>query len=318
MAALLQHSRFRQIKSMPDVNAVLGQDAALLDRWLTDYFEQRASLTTAPRLVEAMRYSALNGGKRMRASLVLSASRMVTRLNGQPEPGPACVAVAAAVELVHAYSLVHDDLPAMDDADLRRGVASSHIAFDEATAILAGDALQTEAFYILSGPGLCADPAVQLKLVRLLSHASGDQGMAGGQMLDLLAEDQNLGLADTRQMQDMKTGALIKAAAVMGIVASGGSEELEDAISAYAQALGFAFQIADDLLDYAAAPDLLGKPSGRDAEQGKASLVSLLGLDQARQMAASLIDEATDQLTPYGTAADELIALARFAIDRKH
>lgn len=142
--------------------------------------------------------------------------------------------------------------------------------------------------------------------------------MAGGQMLDLLAEDQNLGLADTRQMQDMKTGALIKAAAVMGIVASGGSEELEDAISAYAQALGFAFQIADDLLDYDAAPDLLGKPSGRDAEQGKASLVSLLGLDQARQMAASLIDEATDQLTPYGTAADELIALARFAIDRKH
>lgn len=303
---------------MTDVKAILSQDAARLDQWLSAYFDQRASLSPALRLVEAMRYSALNGGKRLRASLVLSAARMAEQVTGHPAHCTDLAAVAAAVELAHAYSLIHDDLPAMDDADLRRGVAANHIAFDEATAILAGDALQTEAFYILSGPSLCADPAIQVKLVRLLSFASGDQGMAGGQMLDLLAEDTSLDLAQTRQMQDMKTGALIKAAAVMGIVGHGGSDQLEQAVSAYAEALGFAFQIADDLLDYDADPQALGKPAGRDAEQGKASLVSLLGLAEARQMAEQLIGQAADQLSPFGEAADELVALARFAIDRNH
>ena len=303
---------------MTDVKAILSQDAAQLDRWLSAHFDKRAAISTAPRLVEAMRYSALNGGKRLRASLVMSAARMAEQLSGAAANCTDLPAVAGAVELVHAYSLIHDDLPAMDDADLRRGVAANHIAFDEATAILAGDALQTEAFYILSAPGLCADPAVQIKLVRLLSFASGDQGMAGGQMLDLLAEEANLDLAQTRQMQDMKTGALIKAAAVMGVVAQGGTDQLEQATSTYAQALGFAFQIADDLLDYDADPEALGKPARRDAEQGKASLVSLLGLSEARQMAERLIEEAACQLKPYGEAADELIALARFSIDRTH
>ena len=303
---------------MTDVKAILSQDAARVDRWLSAHFDQRAAAGTAPRLVDAMRYSALNGGKRMRASLVLSAARMAEQLSGRPANCADLPAVAAAVELIHAYSLVHDDLPAMDDAELRRGVAANHIAFDEATAILAGDALQTEAFYILSAPFLCADPSVQVKLVRLLSFASGDQGMAGGQMLDLLAEETCLDLAQTRQMQDLKTGALIKAAAMMGVVAQGGTDELEQATSAYAQALGFAFQIADDLLDYDASPEALGKPVGRDAEQGKASLVSLLGLAEARQMAEHLIEQAAGQLKPYGGAADELIALARFAIDRNH
>ena len=303
---------------MTDVKAILSQDAARLDKWLSAHFAQRSAITAAPRLVDAMRYSALNGGKRLRASLVLSAARMAKQLSAQPASCADLPAVAAAVELVHAYSLVHDDLPAMDDADLRRGVAANHIAFDEATAILAGDALQTEAFYILSAPGLCADPSVQVKLVSLLSFASGDQGMAGGQMLDLLAEETSLNLQQTRQMQDLKTGALIKAAAVMGVVAHGGAAELQQATSAYAQALGFAFQIADDLLDYDADPEALGKPAGRDAEQGKASLVSLLGLSEAHQMAEQLIEEATIQLKPYGEAADELIALARFSIDRTH
>ncbi|MEC7209098.1 MAG: polyprenyl synthetase family protein, partial [Pseudomonadota bacterium] len=187
--------------------------------WLSAHFDERASRTTAPRLVEAMRYSALNGGKRMRASLVLSAARMTEQITGRLPACSSVPAVAAAVELIHAYSLIHDDLPAMDDADLRRGVASAHIAFDEATAILAGDALQTEAFYILSEPGLCEDAALQVRLARLLSVASGDQGMAGGQMLDLVATEQPFDLEQTRQMQDMKTGALIKAAAVMGSVA---------------------------------------------------------------------------------------------------
>ena len=303
---------------MTDVKAILSRDASRLDQWLTAYFDQREAVSQAPRLVQAMRYSALNGGKRLRASLVLSAARMAEQVTGQPSCCSALPAVAAAVELVHAYSLIHDDLPAMDDADLRRGVPANHIAFDEATAILAGDALQTEAFYILSDPDLCVEAAVQLKLARLLSFASGDQGMAGGQMLDLLAETTTLDLAQTRQMQDMKTGALIKSAAIMGVVAQGGSEQMEQAVSSYAHALGFAFQIADDLLDYDSDPAALGKPAGRDVEQGKASLVGLLGLAEARQMAEQLIEEATHQISPFGSAADELVALARFAIDRNH
>lgn len=303
---------------MTDVTAILSQDAAQLDSWLSAHFKKRAATAAAGRLVEAMRYSALNGGKRMRASLVLSAARMATKVTGQPARLADLPAVAAAVELVHAYSLIHDDLPAMDDAEVRRGVAANHIAFDEATAILAGDALQTEAFYILSAPVAAAATAVQVKLIHLLAFASGDQGMAGGQMLDLLAEQTSLDADQTRQMQDMKTGALIKAAAVMGVVAGGGSLELETATSAYAHALGFAFQIADDLLDYDADSEALGKPSGRDAEQGKASLVSLLGLAEARQMAADLVDDAARHLAPYGAAGDELVALARFAIDRNH
>ena len=303
---------------MKDVRAILSQDAASLDNWLVIYFDKCQAAAADPHLVKAMRYSALSGGKRLRASLALSAARMAEQLSGQPAACAHPEAVAASIELIHAYSLIHDDLPAMDDAELRRGVAANHIAFDEATAILAGDALQTEAFSILSTPHLCECDSVQLKLIRLLSEASGVQGMAGGQMLDLAATEQSFDLAQTRQMQDMKTGALIKAAAVMGSVSGGGTSAVEQATGRYAAALGFAFQIADDLLDYDAVPSTLGKPSGRDAVQGKASLVTLVGLAEAKKMAADLIAEATEHLRPFGRAADELIALARFAIDRNH
>ena len=303
---------------MTDIKGLLSRDAASLDNWLITYFDKCKATAAAPYLVKAMRYSALNGGKRLRASLVLSAARMAEKLSGQPAACACPEAVAASVELIHAYSLIHDDLPAMDDAELRRGVAANHIEFDEATAILAGDALHTEAFSILSTPNLCECEAVQLKLVRLLSEASGVMGMAGGQMLDLIAAEQPFDLVQTRQMQDMKTGALIKAAAVMGTVAGGGASNLEQATGRYADALGFAFQIADDLLDYEADPSLLGKPSGRDSAQGKASLVTLLGLAQARKMATALIAEAIKHLRPFGKAADELIALARFSIDRNY
>ena len=303
---------------MTNIKGLLSRDADCLDNWLITYFDKCEAAAAAPYLVQAMRYSALNGGKRLRASLLLSAARMVEKLSGEPAACANPEAVAASVELIHAYSLIHDDLPAMDDAELRRGVAANHIAFDEATAILAGDALQTEAFSILSTPNLCEREAVQLKLVRLLSEASGVKGMAGGQMLDLAAAEQSFDLVRIRQMQDMKTGALIKAAAVMGVVAGGGASDVEHVTARYADALGFAFQIADDLLDYKAAPSMLGKPSGRDAAQGKASLVTLLGLAQARKKAAALIAEATDHLRPFGNAADELIALARFAIDRNY
>ncbi len=303
---------------MIDVKAILSSDAACINSWLSTYFDKCEASANAPNLVKAMRYSALNGGKRLRGSLVLSAARMAAQIKGQTEAYSSPVAVAASVELMHAYSLIHDDLPSMDDAELRRGEAANHIEFGEATAILAGDALQTEAFAILSAPVSSEYISAQLKLIHLLSQASGFQGMAGGQMLDLHALEQRFNLADVRQMQDMKTGALIHAAAVMGVVAGGGAFALEQAAGRYANALGFAFQIADDLLDCESDPSLLGKPSGRDAEQGKSSPVTLLGLAEARKLAVDLISEACDFLHPFGDAAHEMIALALFAIDRDH
>ena len=289
-------------------DAVLSADAAGVTRWLEIYF--RSMNAPAPVLSEAMSYAALNGGKRVRASLVLSAARLAgdARL---AEP------VAAALEMVHAYSLIHDDLPAMDDADTRRGMPATHIAFDEAIAILAGDALQTEAFSVLSTKldDLPADRI--LALIRILADASGVHGMAGGQMLDIQAETIVSDMNRTRAMQELKTGALIRSAAVMGVIVGGGDEAMQNNIGDYADRLGFAFQIADDILDYRSTDEVLGKPVGRDAEQGKASFVALLGLEQAEQKAAELIEEAIALLAPYASRADELRALAAFSIHRK-
>jgi farnesyl diphosphate synthase len=294
---------------------ILQQDAEQTSVWLEDYFN-RLDSAKAPHLLAAMRYSAMNGGKRVRASLVLSAARLASANTGAPLP--AHLAVAGAVEMLHAYSLIHDDLPAMDDADLRRGVAACHKAFDEATAILAGDALQTEAFSILSRPGLMADAEQQLRLIAILAAASGQGGMAGGQMLDLLAETGKPDLAETRKMQEMKTGALIQAAAMMGAIAGGGDEKLVKAVERFSSHLGLAFQIADDLLDYQADAEQIGKPAGRDAVQGKASFVEFLGLAEARAKADSLINEACASLDDYGGQADGLRGLADFVINRNH
>ena len=294
---------------------ILQQDAEQTSVWLEDYFN-RLDSAKAPQLLAAMRYSAMNGGKRVRASLVLSAARLASANTGAPLP--AHLAVAGAVEMLHAYSLIHDDLPAMDDADLRRGVAACHKAFDEATAILAGDALQTEAFSILSRPGLMADAEQQLRLIAILAAASGQGGMAGGQMLDLLAETGTPDLAETQKMQELKTGALIQAAAMMGAIAGGGDEKLVKAVERFSSHLGLAFQIADDLLDYQADAEQIGKPAGRDAVQGKASFVEFLGLAEARAKADSLIDEACASLDDYGAQADGLRGLADFVINRNH
>jgi len=300
---------------MAGIPLILQQDAEQTSVWLEDYFN-RLDSAKAPHLLAAMRYSAMNGGKRVRASLVLSAARLASANTGAPLP--AHLAVAGAVEMLHAYSLIHDDLPAMDDADLRRGVAACHKAFDEATAILAGDALQTEAFSILSRPGLMADAEQQLRLIAILAAASGQGGMAGGQMLDLLAETGTPDLAETRKMQELKTGALIQAAAMMGAIAGGGDEKLVKAVERFSSHLGLAFQIADDLLDYQADAEQIGKPAGRDAVQGKASFVEFLGLAEARAKADSLIDEACASLDDYGAQADGLRGLADFVINRNH
>lgn len=301
---------------MTDFTAQLATDADqcadMLDMIL------HAQPMQAPRLGDAMRYAVLNGGKRIRAGLVLGAARLAaTESDASTFIDSRALRVAAALECLHAYSLIHDDLPTMDDADTRRGKPSCHIAFDEATAILAGDALQTLAFEILADAATHPDPAVRVALVTTLARASGLAGMAGGQMLDLQAETRALTLAETEQMQMMKTGALIICAARCGALVGEASSPLTSAIEAYADKLGLAFQIADDLLDYDGDSDGMGKPVGQDAIKGKASLVTLMGVAKAKTKAASLIDNAQMALTPWQDAAAYLRALAGFAVARR-
>ena len=295
---------------------LLASDAEAVSSWLKHYLASQQ--IAASRLLDAMTYAALNGGKRLRGCLVLSSARLVASVTKSAVNLDTLLAIASAVELVHAYSLIHDDLPAMDDAELRRGKPATHIAFDEATAILAGDALQTQAFMILSSPELALSAEVKLALVAELAEASGLAGMAGGQMLDLQAEDRFLDITEIRQMQDLKTGALIRASVLMGADAQGATDEMRAALTRYADKLGYAFQIADDLLDVQSNAEQLGKPAGRDTEQNKASLVSLLGLEEAKQISAQLVVDAQDALRPYGDAADALHAIANFTVKRSY
>ena len=291
----------------------LQRDAAACDAVL----QQLIAETKGPanRLLEAMQYAVFNGGKRMRAALVLGASRMALGAGIAATKGT--LRTAAAIECLHAYSLVHDDLPAMDDADMRRGKPSCHKVFGDATAILAGDALQTMAFEILAGEATHDDAAIRLRLVAQLADASGLAGMAGGQMLDLEAETRPFNLAETSEMQMMKTGALISCAAISGGIVGGADDQLLAAQAAYAKHLGLAFQIADDLLDYDGDSTVLGKPAGQDAVRGKAGFVALMGGDAAAAEAKRLIDEANNALAPWQGAGKYMQDLAVFAITRK-
>ena len=282
-----------------------GAAAAAIDDIL------RVNQSPAQRLRDAMIYATKSGGKRLRAALVLGAARLSDDAGDQS----GALRVAVALEMLHAYSLVHDDLPAMDDAATRRSKPSCHLAFDEATAILAGDALQTMAFDILADGRTHSDPAVQIRLVAALAGASGLAGMAGGQMLDLQAETRQLDLTEVTEMQSMKTGALIQCAAICGGIVGGADARLLDALGTFSRDLGLAFQIADDLLDYDGDAATLGKPAGQDAERGKGSFVSLMGAEQARVTAHRLIDDALAVLTPWPQAGD-LEYLATFAIAR--
>ena len=293
----------------------LQRDAAACDAVL----QQLIAETKGPanRLLEAMQYAVFNGGKRMRAALVLGASRMARGDGDDAVASKGALRTAAAIECLHAYSLVHDDLPAMDDADIRRGKPSCHKVFGDATAILAGDALQTMAFEILAGAATHNDAAIRIRLVAQLAGASGLAGMAGGQMLDLEAETRPFNLAETSEMQMMKTGALISCAVISGGIVGGADDQLLAAQAAYAKHLGLAFQIADDLLDYDGDSALLGKPAGQDAARGKAGFVALMGGDAAAVEAKRLIDEANDALAPWQGAGEYMQELAIFAITRK-
>jgi farnesyl diphosphate synthase len=265
------------------------------------------------RLFEAMRYAAIGGGKRMRGFLVLEGARQFGVCRD------AALRVAAAIEMVHAYSLVHDDLPAMDDDDLRRGKPSAHRAFDEATAILAGDALQCHAFTVLSEENTHRDPAVRAELVRGLSRAAGPRGMCGGQMLDMLAEgaDEPLSEAEVGRLQTLKTGKLIEFAAESGAVLGKAPSQLRHALCLYGRELGAAFQIADDLLDATASADEAGKRTGKDAAAGKATLVGLMGAERARLQAERLVAQAKAHLDGFTERVDLLRMLADFTIERR-
>ncbi|HQQ62436.1 MAG TPA: (2E,6E)-farnesyl diphosphate synthase [Pseudomonadales bacterium] len=264
----------------------------------------------ASRLKHAMRYSALNGGKRVRATLVYAAAEAVSGKSPPETDSAAC-----AVELVHAYSLVHDDLPAMDNDDLRRGQPTCHIAFDEATAILAGDALQTLAFEHLATSDLSAE--IRCQLVLMLAQASGATGMVAGQDMDLAAENSRISLAELESLHRHKTGALITASVQMGAIVASASEEQIQALTRYAEAIGLAFQVQDDILDIEGSTEELGKTQGADIALNKSTYPSLLGIEQARQRSLDLRDDAIKSLSIFGPPADHLRALAHYIINRK-
>ena len=262
------------------------------------------------RVVEAMRYSALNGGKRIRPFLVTASADLFN------VDKPSALRAAAAIEMVHCYSLIHDDLPAMDDDDLRRGKAACHIEFDEATAILAGDALLTKAFEVLADDRTHGNSTVRAELILVLAKAAGDAGMVGGQMLDLVAEDHALNMPEITRLQRMKTGALIAVSCEAGAIMGRASENAHHALHAYAHDIGLAFQIADDLLDVEGDEEEVGKKTGKDAAAGKATFVSLLGRERARAQAGLLADQAAMHLDLFEEKGKLLRDLAYFVVSR--
>jgi geranylgeranyl diphosphate synthase type II len=289
---------------VPDYTARIEK---VLDRWLPPA-EKRPE-----RLHSAMRYAVLGGGKRMRPLLIYATGET---LGVSPEKldGP-----AAAVEIIHAYSLIHDDLPAMDDDDLRRGRPTCHIAYDEATAILAGDALQVLAFQIMAeDKSMTAQPAARVEMLRTVATASGSAGMAGGQAMDLAAAGKSLDLAELELMHIYKTGALIRASVLLAAQSAGGlAADKLTALDRYAKCVGLAFQIQDDILDVEGETAKLGKQAGADSARNKPTYPSILGLEKSRTRALALRDDAVTVLGPFGEAAGPLIWLANYIVERE-
>lgn len=291
-----------------DHNKRLLEDCALVEQWLGRCFADRERYG---QIYDAMNYSLMAGGKRIRPVLTLETCRMC---GGDVE---AALPFACALEMVHTYSLIHDDLPCMDDDDLRRGKPTNHKVFGEANAVLAGDALLTAAFEMMTEHHGTLDAERVLDAVDCLSHAAGAAGMIGGQVLDMEGEDRSLSLDELKLMQSLKTGALICAAAELGCIVAGGSREQRRAVREYAQCIGRAFQVRDDMLDVTSTDEVLGKPIGSDAENGKTTFVTALGLEGC----ATLVDELTEQAIEALGAFDQPefhIWLARLLAGRDH
>jgi len=291
------------------VTAALTERAATIEDCLETLLPESEGLDG--RLFQAMRYATLGGGKRLRGFLVMETANLF----GVAE---ACAArVAASVEMLHAYSLVHDDLPCMDDDDLRRGKPSTHRAYDEATAVLAGDALQCRAFEVLAEPDTHSDPLARAELVLALGHAAGATGMAGGQMIDMAAEGKKLTLPEVSRLHALKTGRLIQYAAEAGAILGRAPAPVRAQLAYFGRDLGAAFQIHDDVLDATATAEELGKTAGKDEAAGKATFVTLLGLERARTQAEMLAAQAAAHLGHFGEEADRLRALAAWVVSRR-
>jgi farnesyl diphosphate synthase len=300
------------------LNAAAADTEAVLDRLLVAHASE-GEVARPPRLLEAMRYASLGGGKRLRPFILIESSALFG------VPRHRALMAGAALECVHCYSLVHDDLPAMDNDALRRGRPTVHAAYDDATAILVGDGLLTLAFDVLSRPETHPDPAVRIALTSALARAAGMGGMVGGQMLDLAAEGrfadgrpQPLAEAEITELQTMKTGALLRFACVAGAVLGSAKPSESRALDRYGSILGQAFQIADDLLDVEGSTAMLGKSAGKDAAAGKATLVGVLGVNNARARLEVLVAEAIAALKPFAGRAAALCSAARFIAERRN
>jgi len=302
------------VETVDRLAGLLDAEAAEVSAEVDDFFSRLLPPTGDSRehLFEAMRHAAIGGGKRLRPLLTIAASKLfaISRERG--------MRVGCAIEAIHVYSLIHDDLPCMDDADLRRGKSSVHKAFGEAVAVLAGDSLHALSFEILAHPATHEDPFVRCELVLELAQAAGPNGMAGGQMMDLVAEGEQLDLPAITRLQQLKTGALIEYAVEAACILMKLPQEARTPYRGYARNIGLAFQIADDLIDHSGDAAAAGKPTRKDANAGKATFVSLTGEERARQQASFLVNQAVEHLSGHGEEADLLRAIARFAIERDH
>jgi geranylgeranyl diphosphate synthase type II len=293
---------------MSDAIQLLSDAARHVESALQAAFDARAGIPD--RLAQAMRHSLLAGGKRLRPTLVIE----WFRASGAGDPDRVALSAACAIEMIHTFSLIHDDLPAMDNDDFRRGRPTCHKAFDEATAVLAGDALTTLAFEIIADS---APPEIAVRLILDLACATGPQGMIGGQMLDIQSEGRSLPIDALREIHAGKTGALIRSACRMGAIAGRGTEDLVTRADSFGRHLGLAFQIVDDILDVTATPEQLGKGTNKDAGAGKNTYPALLGLDESRRLADAELDAALACLQGL-PGEDRLSALARFVVTRNH
>ncbi|MBE2191737.1 MAG: polyprenyl synthetase family protein [Alphaproteobacteria bacterium] len=296
-------------ETSPELKEALEDTVQMVDKAITRLLPE-TDLAEA-QLYDAMRYGTLAGGKRLRPFMVMQSAKL---FNVDPARAKR---VAAAIELIHAYSLIHDDLPAMDNSDMRRGKLTVHRAYDEATAILAGDALHTMAFRILTETETHEDPYVRCALVAALAEASGPHGMIGGQMLDLIGENAEFDLGTISRMQRMKTGKLMAFSCEAGAILGKASDSYRRALTSYAYDLGLAFQVTDDILDVEADPNESGKPANQDEKAGKATFVSTMGKDQAKQRAEMLVEQAISHLHVFQGRAGMLEQLAYYVLNRR-